>query len=116
MKKISRKDLPRTNFAPTNIMYSLSKAIYNGKEGNWIDCGFECENDFINYLDALVAKKVIVLKTKPYSKTYNLANYIYIGNDSLNFNKKAMFLTWLSNNAVGLIGVALSFYKLFGGQ
>lgn len=112
-KKIKKSDLPRSNFQPANIMYSLSKAIYHGKEGDFNDCGFEFETDFINFLDALVKANLIGLKTNPYSKTYNLANYIYIGNDYLKFDKKNSFLLWLKNNAVDLIVAIATCYNLF---
>ena len=112
-KKIKKSDLPRSNFEPTNIMYSLSKAIFHGKEGNFVDCGFDRESDFVNFLDALVKANLIVLKPNPFSKTYNLANYLYIGNDYLKFDKKSSFILWLKNNVLNLLVAFATCYNLF---
>lgn len=105
--------MPLKNFEPANIMYSLSKAINNGKEGNWSDCGFQNETDFINFLNALVKANVIVKKSYPFSQSYNLANYLYIGNDYLKFGKKNRFLSWLKDNVLNLITVLATCYSLF---
>lgn len=113
IKKIRKNDLPLKNFETASIMYSLSKSINNGREGNWSDCGFKNEIDFINFLDALVKANVIIKKTHPFSNSYNLANYLYIGNDCLQFDKKQRFLSWLKNNVLNLIVVLATCYSLF---
>ena len=111
--KVRKTDLPRKNFSPENIMYSLSKAISAGKEGNWENCGFPSDQEFVNYLDALEKKGVIAKKKNPYSASSNLANFIYIGSPCLDFDKKNRFLGWLKENVVGLLNVLVTFCSLF---
>ena len=60
--KIKRNELPRVNCTDQSIMCSLTKAINNKREGNYIDCMFANETDFLDYLSCLEKTGVIVKK------------------------------------------------------
>ena len=109
--KIGKRDLPRKNFTWENIMYSLAKAINNKREGNYLDCGFENENELIECLDALEKTGIIIKKNNITHNCVDLKNYKFIINPLLSFKNKNKFLKWLKENAVSLISIALTFRK-----
>lgn len=109
MKKVRKCDFPTKKFSCDNICYSILKNINAQRSGNWVECGFSNETDFTDFLNALEEKGLIKRKTKPYSDSFDLSNYIYIGNEFLSFNKKQKFLRWLSNNVINLISCSLTF-------
>ena len=106
--KIRKCDLPKKDFSCENIMYSLAKAINNHREGNYMDCGFENESDFSDYLLALEEKGVIRKKQLYDNKRIDLSNYIYVINSLLNFNDKRKFLKWISENIIGSLSIVLA--------
>ena len=110
--KVRKSDMPRKNFTCENIMYSLSKAINNQREGNYLDCGFEKESDFIDYLNALERANIICKKSRV-KKEVNLSNYIFVINDLVTFNKKNSFLKWLSDNVISLLSITIGAVELY---
>lgn len=108
--KIRKNDMPRKNVTCEKIIYSLAKAINNMREGNYIDCGFNVEDDFIAYLDSMENVNIIA-KKKNAKKTVDLSNYIYINNPLLNFDKKSKFLKWISNNVINLIVLTINSFS-----
>lgn len=109
-KKISKRDLPNTNFNVENVMYSLLKAICNSKSGTYKDCGFNDEKLFHDVLDAFENKGLI---TKLKKDEYDLGNYKYIHNDSIDLSKKSKVTNWLKENVVPLLGVVFSTIEIF---
>lgn len=108
-KKISKRDLPNKNFNVENIMYSLLKAIGNSRSGTYKDCGFNDEKLFHDVLDVFVKTGLI---TKLNSDIYDLSNYEYITNDSIDLNKKSKVLNWLKKNVVPLMQVTISVIEI----
>lgn len=109
-KKISKRDLPNTNFNVENVMYSLLKAIGNSKSGTYKDCGFNDEKLFHDVLDAFEKTGLI---TKLKNDEYDLSNYKYIPNDSIDLSKKSKVSNWLKENVVPLLGVVISAIEIF---
>ncbi len=112
--KIKKNELPKTNFSQQNILCSLAKAINNGREGNYLDCGFLDEASFYDFLFALEKAAVIIKKpSKKKSKTVDLSNYICVEYPDIRFEKRNAFCRWLQENVVPLLTIAANAIQLF---
>lgn len=96
--------MPNKKFNDENVMYSLLKAIVNSKNGTYKDCGFIDEELFHDILDTFVKAGLI---TKLNSDEYDLSNYKYISNKSIDLGRKGKFLSWLKKNVVPLMHVEI---------
>lgn len=114
MKKITKKDLPNKNFEIENIIYSLVKAIFNEKNGNYKDCGFTNENDFISILNALSTSKIVELKNN--CENNNLGSYTFNLNLNLNIQKKSNIIKWLKNNVITILATLIELSSIVWGK
>lgn len=111
--KIKKNEMPKSNFCHQNILCSLSKAINNGREGNYTDCGFSDEETFYDFLCALEKSQVIMKKeSKKESKNVDLSNYICVANPNVCFEKRSALCKWLLDNAVPLLTIAVGIAQL----
>ena len=106
--KIRKQDMPKKYINTENILYSLAKAINNKREGNYRDCNFENEYEFLDYLNSLERAGLISKKLNS-TDEIDLSNYIFNINPLLSFNKKNNFIKWLNANIINIALLATNY-------
>ena len=101
--KIRGNEVIKKDFTPENYARSLTLLIKKEREGNFKECGFESEEQFLNILEALENSNIIMKNSKYYSGI-NIGNYILncnvrdnniiINNCTINLEKKKKTLKW----------------------